>query len=156
MPDKNASTRRTAKKKNKKKLSFSRVSLLAVLLIGIVLLFVGCGYVAGAVYSMPEWDPQKLEGSETTIIYDQEGQPASRLYAEENRTAISLNDLPQYIPDAIVSIEDNRFFSHYGVDIEAIGRAMVANIKGGLGAEGGSTITQQLVKKLVPYTRKNL
>jgi penicillin-binding protein 1A len=146
MPDKNASTRRTAKKKNKKKLSFSRVSLLAVLLIGIVLLFVGCGYVAGAVYSMPEWDPQKLEGSETTIIYDQEGQPASRLYAEENRTAISLNDLPQYIPDAIVSIEDNRFFSHYGVDIEAIGRAMVANIKGGLGAEGGSTITQQLVK----------
>lgn len=115
-------------------------------LIGIVLLFVGCGYVAGAVYSMPEWDPQKLEGSETTIIYDQEGQPASRLYAEENRTAISLNDLPQYIPDAIVSIEDNRFFSHYGVDIEAIGRAMVANIKGGLGAEGGSTITQQLVK----------
>jgi penicillin-binding protein 1A len=144
MPDKNASTRRTAKKKNKKKLSFSRVSLLAVLLI--VLLFVGCGYVAGAVYSMPEWDPQKLEGSETTIIYDQEGQPASRLYAEENRTAISLNDLPQYIPDAIVSIEDNRFFSHYGVDIEAIGRAMVANIKGGLGAEGGSTITQQLVK----------
>jgi penicillin-binding protein 1A len=146
MPDKNASTRRTAKKKNKKKLSFSRVSLLAVLLIGIVLLFVGCGYVAGAVYSMPEWDPQKLEGSETTIIYDQEGQPASRLYAEDNRTAISLNDLPQYIPDAIVSIEDNRFFSHYGVDIEAIGRAMVANIKGGLGAEGGSTITQQLVK----------
>jgi penicillin-binding protein 1A len=95
MPDKNASTRRTAKKKNKKKLSFSRVSLLAVLLIGIVLLFVGCGYVAGAVYSMPEWDPQKLEGSETTIIYDQEGQPVSRLYAEENRTAISLNDLPQ-------------------------------------------------------------
>lgn len=156
MSDKNASTRRTAKKKNRKKLSFSRVSFLAALLIGIVLLFVGCGYVAGAVYSMPEWDPQKLEGSETTIIYDQGGQPASRLYAEENRTAVSLNDLPQYIPDAIVSIEDNRFFSHHGVDIEAIGRATVANIKGGLGAEGGSTITQQLVKNSFLTPEKTL
>ncbi|HBG23053.1 MAG TPA: penicillin-binding protein 1A, partial [Peptococcaceae bacterium] len=95
---------------------------------------------------MPEWDPQKLEGSQTTIIYDQEGQPASRLYAEENRITVSLSDLPQYAPDAIVSIEDNRFHTHHGVDIEAIGRAVLANIKGGIGAEGGSTITQQLVK----------
>ncbi len=146
MTDKNASTSRAAKKKGKKKLSFSRVSLLAVLLIGLVLVLVGCGYVASAVYSLPEWDPQKLEGSQTTIIYDQDGQPASRLYAEENRITVSLSDLPQYAPDAIVSIEDNRFHTHHGVDIEAIGRAVLANIKGGIGAEGGSTITQQLVK----------
>lgn len=146
MPSKEATTRRSAKKKRKKKLSFSRVALLAAILVGIVLLCVGCGYVAGAVYSLPKWDPQKLEGSESTIIYDREGQPASRVYADENRTPVSLKDLPPYVPDAFVAIEDNRFFNHHGVDVEAIGRALVANIKGGIGTEGGSTITQQLVK----------
>lgn len=145
MPDKNANARRSPKKK-KKKLSFSRIALLAVILVGIILLCVGCTYVAGAVYSLPDWDPQKLEGSESTIIYDREGQPASRIYAEENRTPVSLKDLPPYLPDAFVAIEDHRFFSHHGVDVEAIGRAFVANIKGGIGSEGGSTITQQLVK----------
>lgn len=93
MPDKNANARRSPKKK-KKKLSFSRIALLAVILVGIILLCVGCTYVAGAVYSLPDWDPQKLEGSESTIIYDREGQPASRIYAEENRTPVSLKDLP--------------------------------------------------------------
>ncbi|HHV34453.1 MAG TPA: penicillin-binding protein 1A [Syntrophomonadaceae bacterium] len=146
MPNKEALARRSAKKKKKKKLSFSRVVLLAVILVGIVLAFVGCGYMAGAVYSLPEWDPQKLEGSESTIIYDREGQPASRIYSEENRTPVILKDLPPYLPDAFVAIEDHRFFSHHGVDVEAVGRAFVANIKGGIGAEGGSTITQQLVK----------
>lgn len=159
MSDKHASTSRPSKKKSKKKLSFSRILLLTVFLIGLVLALVGCGYVANAVYSMPEWDPQQLEGSQTTIIYDQDGQPASRLYAEENRITVSLSDLPQYVPDAIVSIEDNRFYTHHGVDIEAIGRAVLANLKSGIGAEGGSTITQQLVKNsfLTPektFTRK--
>jgi len=146
MSSKETARRRPAKKKKKKKLSFPRVALLAVLLIALVLMLVGCGYVAGAVYSLPEWDPQKLEGSESTIIYDQEGETSSRLFAEENRTPVSLKDLPPYLPDAFVAIEDNRFFSHHGVDLEAIGRALVANIKGGIGSEGGSTITQQLVK----------
>lgn len=146
MPSEKASTKPSTKKKKKKKLSFSRLLLLTATLVGIVLICVGCGYVAGAVYSMPKWDPQKLEGSETTIIYDQEGQPASQVYADENRTPVSLKDLPPYVPDAFIAIEDNRFFNHHGLDVEAIGRAMVANIKGGIGAEGGSTITQQLVK----------
>ena len=57
-----------------------------------------------------------------------------------------LHDLPPYLPESFIAIEDNRFYDHYGVDIEAIGRAVIANIKGGIGAEGGSTITQQLVK----------
>lgn len=142
-----AQAKQTSKrKKRKKKLSFSRIALLTTVLLGIVLLFVGCGYVAGAVMSLPEWDPQKLEGSESSIIYDREGNTASRLFAEENRTPVSLQDLPPYLPEAFIAVEDNRFYDHYGVDIEAIGRAVIANIRGGIGAEGGSTITQQLVK----------
>lgn len=147
MSDREARVRQTAKRKRRKrKLSFARVSLLTLVLIGIVLIFVGCGYVAGAVMSLPEWDPQKLEGSESSIIYDREGNAVSRLFAEENRTPVSLHDLPPYLPEAFIAIEDNRFYDHFGVDLEAIGRAVIANIRGGIGAEGGSTITQQLVK----------
>ncbi len=147
MSDREIKAKQTAKRKRrKKKLSFARVALLTLVLIGIVLIFVGCGYVAGAVMSLPEWDPQKLEGSESSIIYDREGNAVSRLFAEENRTPVSLHDLPPYLPEAFIAIEDNRFYDHYGVDLEAIGRAVIANIRGGIGAEGGSTITQQLVK----------
>ena len=133
-------------RKRRKKLSPSRVALLAAILVVVVLVCAGCTYVASAVISMPEWDPQKLAGSESTIIYDRDGQIASQVFAEENRTPVSLKDLPPYLPDSFIAIEDNRFYSHHGVDIEAIGRAVVANIKGGIGSEGASTITQQLVK----------
>jgi len=136
----------TRKKKKKKKLSISRFLLLIAIILGISLVCVGCGYFAGAVVSLPKWDPQKLAGSESTIIYDQNGDPVSKVFAEENRTPVSLSELPSYLPDAFISAEDNRFYEHHGVDLEAIGRAVVANIRGGIGSQGGSTITQQLVK----------
>ncbi len=146
MTKKSTEARRVAKKKKRKKLSASRIALLVILLVGIIILGVGCTYVAGAVSSLPEWDPQKLAGSESTTIYDRDEQPASHIYAEENRTPVSVKDLPPYLPDAFIAIEDHRFDKHHGVDIESIGRAVIANIKGGVGSEGGSTITQQLVK----------
>ncbi len=139
-------TKSSGKKKRKKRVSFLRIALLIAVILGIALLCVGCGYVAGAVFSLPEWDPQKLAGSESTIIYDKNSRPASRVFAEENRTPVSLKDLPPYLPEAFIAAEDHRFYEHHGVDLEAIGRALIANLKGGFGAQGGSTITQQLVK----------
>jgi len=58
----------------------------------------------------------------------------------------SLDDLSPYILDALISIEDQRFYKHKGVDPIRILGAVVANIESGFGTEGGSTITQQLVK----------
>lgn len=59
-----------------------------------------------------------------------------------------LKDLPQTYVDAVVSVEDHRFYRHFGLDVIAIGRAVVNDLKAGRYVEGGSTITQQLAKNL--------
>ena len=62
--------------------------------------------------------------------------------------AIHLNELPQYLPKAFIAIEDRRFYSHYGIDPLGIGRALLRNVIGRGGMQGGSTLTQQLAKNL--------
>jgi penicillin-binding protein 1A len=63
-------------------------------------------------------------------------------------SAVSIRDLPRYVPQAFVAIEDRRFYSHYGIDPVGIARALVANVLHRAVAQGGSTITQQLAKNL--------
>jgi penicillin-binding protein 1A len=62
--------------------------------------------------------------------------------------AIRIADLPQYLPKAFIAIEDRRFYSHWGVDPQGIGRALLRNVAGRGGIQGGSTLTQQLAKNL--------
>jgi 1A family penicillin-binding protein len=59
---------------------------------------------------------------------------------------VKLAELPPYVPAAAVAIEDRRFYSHFGIDLLGIGRALIANLRAGGVREGGSTITQQLAK----------
>ena len=61
---------------------------------------------------------------------------------------VARSDLPQHLVDAVLAIEDRRFFSHRGIDLQGIGRALIRNLNAGQTVEGGSTITQQLVKIL--------
>ncbi|MGD9544459.1 MAG: transglycosylase domain-containing protein [Methylocystis sp.] len=62
--------------------------------------------------------------------------------------AVRLADLPPYVPKAFIAIEDRRFYAHWGVDPIGIGRAVVRNVTGRGGMQGGSTLTQQLAKNL--------
>ncbi len=67
---------------------------------------------------------------------------------EQAGTNVSISELPPHLPQAFIAIEDRRFYSHYGIDPQGIGRAIVANVtRRGL-SQGGSTITQQLAKNL--------
>ncbi len=68
---------------------------------------------------------------------------------------VSLSDLPTYYKNAVVSVEDRRFYKHGAVDIIAIGRAIVSNIRSGDFLEGGSTITQQVAKNLYFISTNN-
>lgn len=68
----------------------------------------------------------------------------------------SFEELPSVYVDAVVSVEDKRFFSHPGVDILALGRALINDIRAGSFVEGGSTITQQLAKNLYFSQKKEL
>ena len=61
---------------------------------------------------------------------------------------VRIADLPAYVPQAIIAIEDRRFRSHFGLDILGLGRAMIENLRAGRVVQGGSTLTQQLAKNL--------
>jgi penicillin-binding protein 1B len=64
----------------------------------------------------------------------------------EQRDLVTLDDVPDHLIDAILAVEDQRFQSHPGIDVRRIGGAMLANLRAGRVAQGGSTLTQQLVK----------
>ncbi|MBI4040001.1 transglycosylase domain-containing protein [Candidatus Daviesbacteria bacterium] len=81
----------------------------------------------------------------TTQIYDRHGSLLYQIYEGQNRKLVKLSDLPTYLIDATVAIEDKNFYNHNGVDLVSILRAVRANLTG-QPTQGGSTITQQLVK----------
>ena len=64
----------------------------------------------------------------------------------EDRELVQLHDVPEVLIDALIATEDREFMNHYGVSVKGIARAMVANVRAGALVQGGSTLTQQLVK----------
>jgi penicillin-binding protein 1A len=132
-------------KRPKRKLKPSRIVLLVLMLVVFMFGGVGLGYVVGAIKNMPAWDPSKLNASESTFIYDSQGELVSRLHYVENREEVKLSRMPDHLKNAFLATEDDKFYDHPGFRIDAIARAVVANIVGGWGSEGGSTITIQLV-----------
>ncbi|HYD09735.1 MAG TPA: PBP1A family penicillin-binding protein [Acidimicrobiales bacterium] len=101
---------------------------------------------AGCAYNPPDAALAPPPLAESTRLFDAHGRLITQLEAEENRENVSLSELPQHLLDAVVAIEDSRFWEHKGVDVKAILRAAVTNVGEGEVAEGGSTITQQYVK----------
>lgn len=108
------------------------------------------GVLAGYAYidqTLP--DERVLEGipiSESSYVYDRSGQTLLTRFECENRESITIEEVPQVIVDATVASEDRTFWSNPGVDIQGIGRAALANLEAGGIVQGGSTITQQVIK----------
>ena len=88
-----------------------------------------------------------------SFIYAADGSTLGSIPAEKNRQPVSLAQTSPWMTKATVAIEDRRFYQHGGVDFQGIGRALVNDVRAGEAREGGSTITQQLVRNL--YIRKN-
>ncbi|MCL5734932.1 MAG: PBP1A family penicillin-binding protein [Actinobacteria bacterium] len=93
-------------------------------------------------------DQHQVSLAETTQIYAADGTLLAYLHGVENRTVISGKQIPDSIKHAIVSVEDERFYQHNGVDAEGFIRALVTNLKANKVEEGFSTITMQLVGNL--------
>ncbi len=91
----------------------------------------------------------------TTKIYDRNGKLLYRIFKDENRTLIPLSQVPADLIHATVSIEDRNFYSHRGISIRGIFRALVSNTQSDR-LQGGSTITQQLVKNTLLTPEKTL
>lgn len=94
-------------------------------------------------------DPGLGEKPLTTTVYAADGSVIAEWHAGEDRTVTTYEATPQHVIDAVVAIEDERYWLHPGVDLHALARAMLANVDAGGVVQGGSTITQQYLKNVV-------
>lgn len=93
---------------------------------------------------------------QSTQFFDRDGKLVANTFKEENREYVKYDDIPARIIEGLVAIEDTQFFEHYGINPDAISRAMIKNVKAGTYVEGASTLTQQLIKMLVLTREKKL
>lgn len=137
----------SSKKKLWKKILIGIAAFVTVAIIAIVAIFAYYGATA------PTIQASDLEGATETKILDKDGELIYSLGGEK-RDVITSEQVPQLLKDAITSIEDKRFYSHMGIDPIRIAGSFLRNAKAGQITQGGSTITQQLVKLAVFSTKK--
>ena len=134
-----------------KKLFF--VSALKIILIGTLSVMVvgvcfGIGAFKGILSSAPDVDPASvLPQGFATVVYDAKGNELTKLVAaNSNRSSEKIDKIPQYLCDAFVAIEDQRFYEHNGIDLKRILSAGIMVLQSGKLQQGASTITQQIIK----------
>src|SRR3954454_24544447 len=141
---------------NVRKRAFLGFALVLSLLALAALSAVGWGIAVAA--SAP--DIKDLKASDkgaNSVVYAADGSRLGYVQSDTNRTPIVWDDMPLSIRQATVAIEDKRFYEHGGVDFEGIVRAGVKNLTSGKTVQGGSTITQQLVRALyIKDPKRNL
>ncbi|QII49539.1 PBP1A family penicillin-binding protein [Bacillus paralicheniformis] len=144
-----------SKPKKKKKAGLFKKILLSILIIGVIGLIAGGVTFAVMVADSPSLDDAKLKTPYSSIVYDKNGKEIAEI-GSEKRTYVSIKDIPDSVKNAFLATEDARFYDHHGVDPIRIGGALLANFEGGFGSEGGSTITQQVVKNSLLSHEKTL
>ena len=145
----NSNNNENNKNKKGKKRSKLRIilyvigAMFALGIIGVISIIV---YIYILSLQLPSTDEfSKFKYTEPMVVYDAKGNIIAELGAER-RYPVSIEQMPPYVYQAVVAVEDARFYEHSGIDPWGIMRAMVSNIKAGRMVEGGSTLTQQLVK----------
>ncbi len=89
-----------------------------------------------------------IDRGTSSAVYAADGSRLGYIQSDESRTPIAYDEIPAELKDATVAIEDERFYEHGGVDPSSIARAAIENLQAGKVVQGGSTITQQLVRNL--------
>jgi penicillin-binding protein 1A len=139
--------------KFKKMFFVTLLKLILLCIIGLVIVggCFGIGMFKGIISSAPEINKDDvLPTGYATVVYDAKGNEVTKLVAaDSNRSYEKIDMIPQYLCDAFVAIEDERFYSHNGIDIKGIIRAGASAIQNRKLGQGASTITQQLIKNSV-------
>lgn len=139
------------RRKHKKRSFFNIKWILFVIVATIFLILGGCSAVILAGNYVI--DEEKLAMPQTSVFLDREGQEFGQM-AEEDREIVKLEDMPDYLAEAFIAVEDRRFYDHYGVDPRAVLRAMWVDLKTKSLAEGSSTITMQLARNVFLTSEK--
>ena len=92
-------------------------------------------------------DIQLIEKNAGVEVYDRNNQRIV-LFGQTRGDSLKVKDVPVFMRDAVIAIEDRRFFDHIGLDPLGIARAMIRNVQAGGFVQGGSTITQQVAKNV--------
>jgi penicillin-binding protein 1A len=139
-------SRRSRKTRRKRSVVFKLVSWgIMVGLWAMVAVFATTGYLffnlnKQGLFNIPEREPGiMLLASDGSVLAER-----GAFFGD----AVRIDELPPYVPQAIIAIEDRRFRSHFGIDPFGIARALLANYRAGSTVQGGSTLTQQLAKNL--------
>jgi penicillin-binding protein 1A len=128
-----------------KKGSLLKKVIFFFLALGVVSIVIGLGTFAVMIKDAPKLDPSKLVDPLSTKFYDKYGNFLYE-YGKEKRTKIRYSQVPKMLEHAFISTEDARFYQHNGIDIKGTARAIFSNLTGQFGSQGGSTITQQVIK----------
>jgi len=127
-----------------------------ILLVIFSFLLLSAGFAVYLLNDIPSVNVLKhLENKPVSNVYDANDQ-LIYLFVPDNRIFVAYNNIPQYVKDAFLAAEDAEFFHHGAVDPISIMRALIKNIAYGKIAQGGSTITQQVIKSLMLSPEKSL
>lgn len=118
--------------------------------VALALLAAGCSYTPVTIV------PELPENAQSSSIYASDGTLLTVLHGEENRVNVTYDQMPPHLIDAVVAIEDARFWLHDGIDIVGLIRAARSNVAAAGVAQGGSTITQQAVGVLLIEQERSL
>ena len=137
----------------------SILKVLASVVVIIVLAFAAAGiYLFDLSKSLPNLavGQDTVKTARTSVVYAADGSVLAEWHGEEDRTVVPFDAMPPHLRNAVVAIEDRRFYEHNGVDTQAIGRALSVNAAARGVEQGGSTITQQVVKVLFTDGKRTL
>lgn len=142
-----------SKKRESKQRSTNRHLLLKIIAVLVITLLTYLSYCALTLPDINEAITRTRQPS-TTILSENGNEITTfgSVYSE----VIMVDELPKYVPDAIISTEDRRFYQHFGFDIISFTRAMLTNLFLGRYAQGGSTISQQVAKNLFLTPNKTI
>jgi penicillin-binding protein 1A len=125
--------------------AFFNLGLIALVLVGV--LTVGLYLFVIREYG-DRLDQRYPELAQDSYVYDVNGDRIGEFEVEESRETVGFEDFGEHLPRAVVAVEDRRFYHHFGVDIEGVGRAAWTDLRAWEVQEGGSTITEQLMKNI--------
>ena len=155
----NTSGKKRKRRRRKRSVNgrIGKVALIVAVIIGFAVAGAALGTVFGILQSTEMLNTSDvMPDSYTSVIYNDEGDAVDKLHGNENREYVKLSAITKNMQNAVVAIEDARFYQHNGIDPKGIMRAMVENLKTMEFSQGASTLTQQVIKNEVLTNEKSI